>query len=874
MVTAPWRRERVRGSLASSTGLRKASTQCQSVLVSEWLANKLIRRYLEAFTEQTWPAVVKWTFVLGVLSLKNSGIPFHSLSVEDLVDIVNQNGYSSLTPAQRLVPLQWATSTPSRSEPREDSVSPAPRCRDGAAGVSTADATAASGGACRKRVTFSRQLAGSPGHSASAVARKPSSDWRAGDPAVFVPPRAAPISSLPEAPAGFSSAPETYPSWWGDSAFPPRANCPYTAAALGPRLAPPSLSSPRGAPLSSASGEEPPAASARLSAVHTPHASCVCGAQENRLVSSRPDFEPDGATATPKFGCFAGLKTRGELDAPFCSAFPPSVALSPSCLPCALPGSHPSSSKFPRGAAGLAGAGSRLQAAPKPAHGSSPPSGSANPRLTPRSHDETPSLSSLSPCRPAARALPAERRRSHAARLKQRNLHASRPAPRPLPPIDGFQAFRPAQEARWVCTLRPSSHRHLPPPSPRTTSARERGISCSSRMHAQAPLWEGGGVEACESFGNAEEKHSALPPWGLETPFLVGTEEPSLSAPPRDSPRPRDSGEDAAIAHAVETARAAATPFRRAFQEETFEDLPEGSPKLACSSYFEAALAAYSENPGGRIPGGHPEGGSPRARVACSWEIDVHGRSKRADKNASLACFPGGSEMRFGRGSFGARNPISLAEVSGGLGSRPRVHAAPSASSEVEELNSSPRSAARESRTDSETLSSLSLDRVAFSPSGVAARGLTAADVSFAPLPHPGGERLALSGDEVAFEGRGNSSPGVEGERRRAVQEASPLRESFLSSESSFREAGRPAADRSPEVEGRLTRRQTELWREKESAAIKDLLEVYWGEAEQIEKGESKGDSELEDTQEATCFDSPEIASPETENLPIDSSPE
>ncbi|OEH77977.1 hypothetical protein cyc_06563 [Cyclospora cayetanensis] len=76
-----------------------------AVFISEW--------YLATFAEQQWPAVVKWTFVLGVVSLRNSGLPLHSLSVQDLISIVNGTsfmmplctGSSSTYPAWSRTPL-------------------------------------------------------------------------------------------------------------------------------------------------------------------------------------------------------------------------------------------------------------------------------------------------------------------------------------------------------------------------------------------------------------------------------------------------------------------------------------------------------------------------------------------------------------------------------------------------------------------------------------------------------------------------------------------------------------------------------------------------------------------------------------------------
>ncbi|KFH09942.1 hypothetical protein TGVAND_314265 [Toxoplasma gondii VAND] len=836
--------------LSHAATFRQPSRQCQSILVSEWLANKLIRRYLESFSDQTWPSVVKWTFVLGVLSLKNSGIPLHSLSVDELVDIVNQNGYSSLTPAQRLVPLQWASSAPSPSELREElhTFSPSLSCLHNPPGVSSvADTRASVGGSGRKRVTFSSFSAPSSGlrrHSTSAIARKPSSDWRTGDPAVFLPPRAAPASPLPEAPSRFSSTPETYPSWWGDSALPPRVSCPYIAAALGSRPSPCSLSSQPGeTPLSRAS-REAGLGSSRLSSVHTPHThgACARGPHDAACVAacSRAAAETDFSTASA-FDCFSGVQTGDGPAASYCAAFPASVA--PSCL---APGDRPcfcSTSVSPPGGAGVPLSNARLLSSnekPKTLLQSSAARGSRAVPLSPPPRSRESLAFSASPRRATTSqtTLHAERKRSNAMCIKQRNLHASRPAHSPLPPIDGFQAFRPSQEARWVCTLRPSSHRHLPPRSPRSTARERERQRNFSRLHATTPFWPGGEAEGRERF--APEETQLSPPWDLEegTPALAGRSEAARrTPPPRGTPGTRTGGAESRIAHAIEAARGAATLFRRTSQEEASPELAD-SPKMACSSYFEAALAAYSETPGVHTPG---EAGAPCERVACSWEIDIHGRRKRGEKPDALAFSE--SDLRFGRGSTNARSTFSPAALP------VLAHAAPSPSAD----SAPPRSAAGDSCADSETLSSLSLDRVAFSPSGSASR-LTVADVSFASLPR-----------QPVSCGRGDTSADLHGEGG-LRDSAAPLSDSFVSSDSSFPERlVREKRDHSTAVGAEA---ESDAWREQETAAIKDILEMYWGDVEQIEKGGRAGDSELEDTKEGPCF-----VSSETASVHLDSSP-
>eukprot|EP00920_Eleutheroschizon_duboscqi_P028729 GHVT01069884.1.p1 GENE.GHVT01069884.1~~GHVT01069884.1.p1 ORF type:complete len:129 (+),score=28.16 GHVT01069884.1:55-387(+) len=85
-----------------------ASASSPAIFVSEWLTHRVIRRYLMLFSDEAWPDVIKWTFLMGLLTLQRSRVAIHQLAVEDLIELVKANSETSLSPAQRLAPLQFA----------------------------------------------------------------------------------------------------------------------------------------------------------------------------------------------------------------------------------------------------------------------------------------------------------------------------------------------------------------------------------------------------------------------------------------------------------------------------------------------------------------------------------------------------------------------------------------------------------------------------------------------------------------------------------------------------------------------------------------------------------------------------------------------
>ncbi|PFH34358.1 hypothetical protein BESB_075100 [Besnoitia besnoiti] len=875
----------------------KAAGLCPSILVSEWLAHKLIRRYLEGFSEQTWPSVVKWTFILGVLSLRNSDVPLHSLSVDDLIDIVNQNGYCSLTPAQRLAPLQWA-GPPECAFPGAAPVSTAlpPQGRGSPGEYSAAELPAAAvsaRAACglstkRKTVTFSQiSPAARGGASREWLARKPSSDWRNGESSAFATPREASPTFPPK--RSTPGAPEAYPSWGADWS-PPLGGVAYSAAAFG------------ASPLSHAAiaslGD--PDEKENVSSRSDPRGA-ACGfdgeSLDPRVSSSRGGEDrglADASAPTPEFGRCArvgsGLRPLGA-----CRLLSPRVSREGV--------SAAYSSKL--GGRGALAEGARLpprglwvtpkaviSRAPRAACSLGVPTQRASPLRASALRRATPAAGARGSAGRLEGAAARGRWLGTAALLKQRNLHVSLPAASPRPPIDGFQAFRPAQEASWVCTLRPSSHKHLPPPaasSSRPPLAAEslsrrrerRARDADTERRAAAGLsWLGGSCAEDGQGDDALADGESDSPWTLgwggydedEAASLAGGPERGEEAENRRGGTTRAAAPvGGAIAQAVRRARAAAVPSdtRAALRDEGGEDaLLAKSAVLPCS-YFQAAFAAYSETPGVRTP--HRRGDAGPKKAACSWEIDVHGKAKPLQRGGFLSGSvrqktdsqaPPASEPS---AAFSVLHHPSLLEASSAISVSPP--SPPALAGEAGGLYAEGSLLCeRRASVGSETLSSLSLDRIPFSPSGRSPPRLTAADVSFANLPvrprreeSPRGAEETVGGAADGQRGSLAACKAIPGARQVPRDSELPLSASFVSSESSFR-SERMAAEKG---DGEGDDAASPALGEEDTLAIKDLLEMYWGDTERA-CAESGAKSEQEthahffedETQEATCVGS------------------
>ncbi|PHJ22729.1 hypothetical protein CSUI_003423 [Cystoisospora suis] len=697
------------GGSSHSSSCRHPTPGSSSVIVSEWLAHKLIRQYLEGFSESSWPAVVKWTFVLGVLALRNSNLPLHKLSVNDLVDIVNQNGYSTMTPAQRLAPLQWAASSPSSTpsqQPRENvssfSSSPSFSHSSSAASYPTPnnadrrnarsvsyDSSSASERRCatssspvltRGRLRHQQRQRGHVSFRPSGLtpdscfdfllksaAKKPSSHWRSGDPSTFLPTKRlgdpqyldsscrSPFSPGHHHLLPSSASSVTYPSWWGDGPL-PLPQCTYF---------------PKTGILAQKNGES----KGEMREVHSLHRTHRC--RETEETAQREEEEERAScisVATPKFGeahssscsSSSSLYSLGDQRALKAGKENRENFFSPTTSAVSRSSSSVSSSSLLRGRPPQAADEKNHDVLSLPSFGmpsSSPRTSVLNEKdqvykkgkkdlngdkLLERGRDSSlskdtsklktslPSCQgknerSLSRCRIGGvrgrgqgRTTKPSLSQKQTLLLRRRNLHRS-PAPKvPCPPrvIDGFQSFRPTSEAQWVCTLRPSSHEHIknPPPvvcMPRSPRLSSFSFSASSRLMNDAPFrqfaWRGRKGEEREGDTCFHSSHPQRREGGEQSEERDGGKKSSRwrGVADRDEcTRQRKSGllmKRNLLGHGGRGGKGGGGGEKRGDHEEeeernlaffsTDENLNSSLRNSGCSSYFQAALAAYSDEP-------------------------------------------------------------------------------------------------------------------------------------------------------------------------------------------------------------------------------------------------------------------------------------